>query len=427
MNGRIEYADVNIGSDGIANIYSASSSNFQPFALPAQLKSLALQPVDFQLSLQDYVRLDGTREWITSDYQSKDWGALSVPRTQSNTRFPTPLSFNVQFPLNVRPNINGISFLFNKFDDSWCNDLDIELWLYDNSNQDIDYSNWPKLIHFAPDSVDYYCDMQENYVYQMRVTFNGMNKADRFLWVQRFAFGKVYVFGPEQLMSHNVLSEFSVTSEDLPINSLNFSLMLPVSNTIPFNKRRPVYSYFRNDLQGVFYLEDADRALLNIWNLKAYDILGYLNGIGFDGGMYTSVTASDLIQKIKDVCHIDIQIEPSLALKTLTGWLPVDTCRYALMQVAFATGGVIHVDKEKIYVREIKDTVSSHFSADRIMLGAQVKKDQSVVKEVRLSSFAYVKQLVNRNLLESINTEGGQEYVTYKQGWEVTGLLPPPM
>jgi len=337
------------------------------------------------------------------------WGLLSQSLSQSNGEFTTPVQLDMAFwqPVNIR----GIFFAFNVFDGSYCNDMSAN-FVY----SDFTTSNY----NLNPDSSSYYFDIEEDDVTEIHMLFNGMNKADRFLWLQKLVFGRIYNFTSEDIVSHNTLQTHDLTGSDLSIGSLDFSLLLPYSNSIPFNRRRNIRSYFKDILQGTFYADDVDRESLYKWKLRCVDIFDVLNSTPYAGDIYYGNAAKYIIADIADTCGATIDTDVTLGNRIVTGWLQISSCRRALVQVVFAIGGVITADETGvIHITERKDQVTSHFDGNRCMMGVPVKTDKLATREVRLFTYTYETQLhesspvyLDNNILK-VNT-----------GWDVVGTLP---
>jgi hypothetical protein len=335
------------------------------------------------------------------------WGLLSTWRTQGDFRFEAPVAFNILF---TQPqNINGLHFIFNVFDDSYCDDMTIQ-FVYSDSTT--------KTVHLNPDAANYYLSAEENDVEEIGMLFNGMNKADRFLWIQRLIFGHSYSFDHTEIVSHAILREFKIASDDLAIGTMDSSLILQGDSLmIPFNRRGSIQSFFRGDLQGVFFLDDVERTARNRYAMRCTDIIGHLDAAQYDGMMFFSADAAQIVQSIASASGVTITMDGSIS-KPVTGYLQKCSCRYALMQVAFALGAVIDINVGgTISIRKIQDHVTSYIGAERIKMGASIRKDKFAVSEVRLASWAYALQAITASPLDSSNN-------TTNAGWDVVGELP---
>jgi hypothetical protein len=116
-------------------------------------------------------------------------------------------------------------------------------------------------------------------------------------------------------------------------------------------------------------------------------------GINFDGDIYNNVSANTILQQIAVAAGVDIECELSLRTKLLRGYLPIGSCRQAIVQVAFAIGGIIEITYDgAVHIRKIGTQVVSHFGADRCKQGVKVRKSNTSTNEVRLSSWQYILQ-----------------------------------
>ena len=333
---------------------------------------------------------------LSGDY----WGFVSTARSTGLDN-----SFEGNAPVMsvvfTQPSdVNGIYFEFNIFDDSYCTSMEIQYLdaLWDVIETGI----------VSPDSVRYNHTAVVYGVSRINIAFYQMNKGDRFLWLQKLVFGSVHTYADDELSEHSALSEEKLAGEDLPIGALSFSLLSKKIDPAVFAKRKQIKSKFDNVLQGTYFVDDADRAFENSWSFRCLDVVDILERTKYHGNIYdndllvehpyqSSFFWTHIIQGIQQLTGVNIRLDESLAGARVTGWLPICTCRYALVQAAFAIGAVIDVQNDgTIYLRKISDTVTSHFDNSRCMMGVQVKRDKIAIKDVELSAWSFIeKQLID--------------------------------
>ena len=318
------------------------------------------------------------------------WGLISTQRSGSDYKFTQPIGFNILFLEPVT--INGLHFVFNVFDDSYCNDMTVELIL--------DGGVSGGAVPLSPDTASYYYGMQQSDVREIRAVFNGMNKEDRFLWLQRFVLGRSYTFSSNDITEHNIMEEMSLIGEDLPIGTMNCGLLHQETDTIHFGRRNPMRSYFKNGLVGTYFVDEAERQSMYRYRVRCLDVVDILNGTRFNGNMYANNLLQDTqnqqnnyvnaLDNIGQLTGLDIILSDELSESRITGYIPICSCRQALSYIAFAICAVIDVDVDgKIHINKLADVVSSHIGADRSMQGVSVKENKFSVRDVRLSRWSY--------------------------------------
>lgn len=102
--------------------------------------------------------------------------------------------------------------------------------------------------------------------------------------------------------------------------------------------------YVDNVLQGKYYLNDVVIAGDGSGEItfKMESMMGLLNDIDHEGGIYTNANAGDIIASIMG--EYPYSIDAGLSSTKLNGWLPYDTCLANLTQVLFACGASILKD-----------------------------------------------------------------------------------
>jgi hypothetical protein len=350
---------------------------------------------------------------IAYPQQGDYFGLVSQLRTQANTKFTTPVTLSVIFNQNVT--IDGLHFIFNPFDNSWCNEMSISF---------VNASNSASTVYLNPTGYDYYYATKRTKIKEINIQFKGMNKQDRFLWLQKLVFGKTTYFSDNEIISHSFQKDMSLASEDLSIGTLNASLLLEDPNRIDvFSMRKNLYSYFKGDLQGVYLLDGFDRSAVNKLSVSCLDVVDNLDKTSFHGFLGTGeydnggnvFSVEYALNLLSTLSGLKIDCENSIKSIPLKGNLARCSARYALVQVAFAVAGVIDVLNDgSIYIRKIRNGVTSHFGAERCMQGVKVNFGRDSIKEVVLHYFAY----------DRPTNFGDQRYGDWS-GWEkVTDVSP---
>lgn len=146
-------------------------------------------------------------------------------------------------------------------------------------------------------------------------------------------------------------AELSIYSE-----AEGFSVINPTSDFQGFRKWQPVTIYEVVDgvriYIGLYFLNRWENTDKNITHLYLVDQIGMLENFTCYGGLWTSaVTLRALCDIITSISGIKIIIDPELQDIELTGWLPVQTCREALHQIAFAAGVSVITSRQPGFIK----------------------------------------------------------------------------
>lgn len=347
------------------------------------LKSDKVSPVRYATLEYNQWRLDGTYKALTNNnipYMSTQVSSLNATTLDNGVKtylFDNPVSLTRIFE-NKHQSV-GVSFTFDYPD--YCNYLTIE-WFNDEESQ-IEY--------FYPDNTEYYCQKNIEIFNKVVVTFYGMNKPNRLLKLWTLDDGVNRIYTDKDVLSINILEEMSLISEDIPVNTLDFSLYHKENIELMFQKKQPILAYHNNELAGMFFIDIGDRTSQNIYDVSANDYKGVLENNTFNGGIYFDELAGNIINDIFKDEKITLEIDEETFNTKLSGHLKIDTKRAALMQVLFATCSVCstaRTDTFKIF--KLKDTLSD-VPSDRIKEGGSVKAS-SKPTSVKISIHKYTKE-----------------------------------
>ena len=330
---------------------------------------------------------------MSAGFTGEYWGFMSSSRTGTDYLFQTPIPLSITFTEPVV--IDGLHFVFNAFDDSYCDNMDVRF---------IHSSGPDTVVNVTPGTARYLLDTQESDVIGIQMTFYSMNKQDRFLWIQRLTLGNVRVFTRDEIISCNTYAELDADGSDLKIGTLNFEVLANDIDETSFGRRKKVELIFNKALVGTYFIDDLEFTQSNTWRFRCVDSVGVLEDRSFDGGLYngtrvfTEVPGGTgfIVNDISTASGVEITVSDEYITSvnssgvnyyiSLYGVLPVCTCRYALVQVAFAMNAIIIVNPDgSIYLKRIDSTPMTLVDEQRIMLGAYTKKEKLSVENVTLT------------------------------------------
>lgn len=205
----------------------------------------------------------------------------------------------------------------------------------------------------------YFAELLASNYNNMSITFNNV---DRYVRLDYIEYGVKLVYGDDldkKLKSASLTEEVDLFSSSLPINQCSlevvdeqgmFDITNPKSYYQYLQKRQKFKIYETiNDtttLIAVQYLKEWSQTKKMLASFDLQDVIGLMSETTFYGGMYTNVTASNLIKIIMDDYGFDdYTIDDELKDISLTGYLGVQTHREALQQVAFALGACVSTSR----------------------------------------------------------------------------------
>ncbi len=285
--------------------------------------------------------LDGNENILPQDNYSNTGYCSSIMSGLDNM-FENPIELVIDF--DSYHTSAGITIQFG--DDAYCDDLLITYL----SDGEIVFSN-----RYYPNNSKAYLEKNviENYN-KIIITFYSMNLPNRYLKILDIEYGFEKIFSEIDIESADSDSSINILSSELPVNTLDFSIidkesLFNVVNPNGYykdmqeNQKISVYEYL-NDRKlfiGNFYLTGWSNPSVAKADFQAHDLIGVLDNYTFKGGIYTNIKASDLIIQIFEQANIsDYEFEESLQEIYVTGYVPMCSCRQALQQILFVSGAV---------------------------------------------------------------------------------------
>ena len=173
-----------------------------------------------------------------------------------------------------------------------------------------------------------------------------------------------YIYSDGDILSGSCHIEKSLAGDELSIDTLD--AMLNVDSAVFTTKNmqefqtsdgdtfmcaNPMSRYaYGNEVKyehdgsliGKFYFEKAQRKGQTKYEFSCTSVIGLLDNVMHNGGIYTKVSAGTIIAEIMG--NVPYTINSNVASVSVSGWLPVATCRDNLQQVLFAIGAGVFKD-----------------------------------------------------------------------------------
>ena len=177
-------------------------------------------------------------------------------------------------------------------------------------------------------------------------------------------------------------------SDDVEINTLDFTLDNSDDIDFIFQEKQPVSAYDGAKLIGVFYIKSSSRSSERLYDVSCQDALGILDDEPFAAAVYSSKNAKELITSILGA-HFTLDFDPALKDETVTGYIPDCTKREALQQIVFALRATIDTSASRgVRVRRLTAAAPATIPLDRTYTGGSVET-AAVVTEIRVTAHNY--------------------------------------
>jgi hypothetical protein len=317
---------------------------------------------------------------LPNDLTTVNWGYWSNSQSDVNGDFSVSPRIEVTF--TTVHTSNGITIDFWSATNDFCDDVTIS-W-YDNLDALITTQN------FTPDSFSYFCNhLVENYK-RVTIDFNATNKAYRFAKVQNIEYGEVAIFDETKVTSCDLTEELDLTTDKLTVNTIGFDLQLDTSArteeilTVLQDTQKIEVTEFVNSVPvkiGTFYVSGKGNPEERVLSIEGQDLIGQFGDTDHLGGIYSGITVQTLVDEIMTQFDTDLyEIDPAIASLTISGWLPVQSCKDSLQDVAFAVNAVVDTSRGetiRIYrTSELSPTTLSRnvvFNYDQVDVTKQIK------------------------------------------------------
>lgn len=270
----------------------------------------------------------------------------------------------------------GMTLKFNEATGDYCSAVNIKWYLDDTVKADVD---------FTPDSVEYFCEQLVQNYNKVVITLLRTHLPNRRAKLSQVMFGRLRTFGMDKIRNASITNEMDLLTLEIPASTLSWTLDSRENLEYMFQIKQPMEVRNRDNLLGVFYVEESDRISKGLYDIHAHNAFGVLDESDFSGGVYTDKSAQALFLEIVGT---DFDVFFELDDTTLTGAIQPCTRRQAAQQVLFAWGACASTDGvEGIRVFSFPTTPIS-IDETRTFQGPSVKTD-SVVTQVVVVAHSY--------------------------------------
>lgn len=386
----VKYSDVALGAK---EAFVPTATSLQPFSSLDQLSQngLIFQPFSTVGELnQTSLSMDKTQVVFPATMGDTHIGIWSSELAGSDGTFTSDPVLTLTATGELFTS-TGITLTFDEENNQYCSNLTIQ-WYSGSTLLDEQV--------FYPDAPLYFCENSVETYDKVVITFHKVNMPYSYLKVHAIDYGIIRVFEGNEIQNSQIVSEINLISENLSINTFSVDLVPEEEVDFVFQKKQPIEVFFNGVLQGIYFIDKSQRVSKKVYNVQTVDYIGLLDKVTFLGGMYSGYSAGTLIADIFNGTNIPYNLESALASQTITGYLPIMTCREALMQVAFALGAVVDTShSEFVEIYTLSTTTTSSFDETNIILGEQLEETDKLT-EFQLAEHTYTQSTESVNLYE---------------------------
>lgn len=372
----------NVAPDAKEN-FEASTADKLPFVNLGQLQSENLGFQNYANPCELYqTLLDGNAVVFPENPQSENMGLWSSSVSGADGAFANPPVLTLETE-GAKFSSQGLTLTFDTDNNIFCNSLNIK-WYRDNYLLESAV--------FAPDSAFYYCQKEVEAYNKVVIQFNRLNMPYNRLKVRAIDYGQVVFLQSDELKNVNLIQEIDPISENLIINVCDFTFQRNKPNIeYLFQAKQPLAVYYNKKLRATCFVDKSTRKGQNLWDISTIDYIGLLDSIKFTGGMYENKNAADLLTSILTQANVPFTISDDLTNKTVTGYIPICTCREAVAQICFAIGAAADTsNSDKLDIYTLSTKITQAITKDRIKQG-QSFTDSEKITEVQLTAHTYTK------------------------------------
>lgn len=273
----------------------------------------------------------------------------------------------------------GITLVFDSASGDYCGSVNMKWYQGETQKASKD---------FAPNASTFFCQQQVESYNKIVITLYSTNLPGRRAKLEHIIFGIHRNFGMAELRSAAIVNEMSLSSTELPISTMRWTLDSRDDVDFMFQLKQPVEVRNDSSLIGVYYIDGYSRSAATVYDIECYDALGVLDETPFSGGAYLSgKSAKELLNEILDGDFL-IEYDDTVTDTALTGVLQSSSKREAVQQVLFAWGVCASTDgRNSLRVFRLPDH-AQEIGKNRTYAGVTVDT-AAIVTKVTVTAHTY--------------------------------------
>lgn len=334
--------------------------------------------------------LDGKAKAFPSIPESSNIGLWSERMSDDAGNFNNPIE--LELSAEGQYTSQGITLKFDEYNNIFATRLKIK-WIR-ITNEEVTNLDEKE---FYPDSSSFFCrNFVQNYN-KLIITFYSLNMPKNRLKLCVIDYGYGTIFYGNELRNTKLIQEIDPISTQIPINTADFTLDSKSDMEYSFQTKQPLSIYFNGKLKTTAFVKNSKRKAKFLWDVQCEDYIGLMDGVSFFGGIYNGKNAYDLCEEIFKTAKVPYKINQSLKEVSVYGYIPLTTCRNALMQVAFAVQNMVDSNgREYVELFESDNEVKQTIPLNRIKQGQNFVMDETVTSvEVTVHSYKSITESVD--------------------------------
>lgn len=269
---------------------------------------------------------------------------------------------------------------------------------------------------FFPDKATYFFDNKVEFYNKLEIEFFSINMPKNRLKIHELEYGFGAEFTGRELKGVKIIQQLHPLSTEIAINTCDFELVSLGDFEYSFQNRQEIKTYFNGEFVGKTFVKDFKRKTKTQWSIKTEDYIGIMDSVQFLGGVYENAQSHDVLRSIFETAKIPYSLDTSLSNKPIQGYIPITSCREALMQVCFAIGAVADTSgREDVLVYPLSDELKQEIPLNRIMQGQSISNETKMTA-FELTAHEYIKTDENIVLYEAEKSGSGENiFIKFSQ------------
>lgn len=367
-----------------------AKENFVPTASEKEYFVNLSQLQKYNLTFPNYANpcelyqtvLDGTAEAFPPNPEIENMGFWSEQLSNDDGSFSEPIV--LEFESDGQYSSQGITLTFDTQNNIFAKRLGIK-WYRIIGEETTKLSEK----EYEPNNSLYFCrNFVENYN-KIVITVYSLNMPKNRLKVRSIDYGYGTIFYGSELRKINLTQSLDPISSQININVADFVLDSKTDMEYSFQSKQPLSIYFNGELKETTFVRASNRKAKFLWSVESESYIGLMDSVPYNGGMYKNEKAVNILKDIFSVAKVPHFIDDVFENEVVSGYIPLTTCRKALMQVCFAIQAVADTsNSDVVKIVNLKNEIKQTIPLGRIMQGASFKDDETITS-VEITSHSY--------------------------------------
>lgn len=321
-----------------------ASASSKPWADVSALSRELEPPGNYATLEHNCWTLDGSMKILPEDPGAEEWGFFSASMSDDNAVFAEPPELDIYFgSAHKSP---GLTLYF--YPHTYDRAVQVRVTWYASDQVTVLHTGEYELTGnpgVVNQTVAEWC--------RIKIEFLTTFLPYRYIKLYGIDYGIARTFADSDIDTASVLEEIDPISDVISVNTLNFRMkthdpsFAPVFEDDSMLMRKQELTVTASDNPfGIFFLRTWNDVHGDgkVYDFIAQDAVGIMDGYRFMGGMYDNEPVVNILRKLFEICfpagNIGFELDEPLANVTVSGHIPIVSCREALRQLCFAIGAV---------------------------------------------------------------------------------------